>query len=254
MVIAVVPQMNACAPKTKNTGIATYGAGGQREGEVGQRLDDQPDLHQAGQADVPGDPAVRQRAEHAPARTDRRDQAEAHRAEPEPLARVDHQHRPRGTPGDVEDEDRQHQRADRGVVPRPADPLDDVVPDQGRRRVRVAAVRRQRHPGDAADREQHHDALRDEGHAIPAANRKAPIGGPTSWLSVMKPTWSRDCARPMSSRAPASARRCSRCCPRTPRRCRAGTSPTSTSQIETVPVDDRARRAAPGRRRAGGRR
>ena len=25
MVIAVVPQMNACAPKTKNTGIATYG-------------------------------------------------------------------------------------------------------------------------------------------------------------------------------------------------------------------------------------
>ncbi len=29
------------------------------------------------------------------------------------------------------------------------------------------------------------------GHAIPTANRAAPIGGPASWLTVMNPIWSR---------------------------------------------------------------
>ena len=56
-------------------------------------------------------------------------QAEADRAEPEPLARVEHQHRPRGAERDVEDEDGQHERPHGGVVPHPADALGDVVPD-----------------------------------------------------------------------------------------------------------------------------
>src|SRR6266545_1714962 len=38
------------------------------------------------------------------------------------------------------------------------------------------------------------------GHARPAANRAAPIGGPASWLSVMAPAWSRELATGRSSR------------------------------------------------------
>ena len=38
------------------------------------------------------------------------------------------------------------------------------------------------------------------GHTTPAANSAAPIGGPTSWLSVMKPVCSRELAIARSSR------------------------------------------------------
>src|SRR3712207_7207722 len=49
-------------------------------------------------------------------RADGGQQAEADCTQPEPLPGVQHQHRPRGAEGDVEREDRQHQRPDRGVV------------------------------------------------------------------------------------------------------------------------------------------
>src|SRR4051812_41079765 len=39
------------------------------------------------------------------------------------------------------------------------------------------------------------------GQADPTVNRAAPMGGPTSWLTVMKPTWMRELARARSSRS-----------------------------------------------------
>ena len=51
--------------------------------------------------------------------------------EPEPLARVQDEHRPRGPERHVEDQDREHQRPDGRVVPHPAQALGDVVADVG---------------------------------------------------------------------------------------------------------------------------
>ena len=82
---------------------------------------------------MPGDPPVRQRAEQAAEGADGRDQAEAHLAEAEALGGVEDQHRPRRAEGHVEHQDRQRERPHGRVVPGPADPLDDVVPDAGRR-------------------------------------------------------------------------------------------------------------------------
>ncbi len=74
------------------------------------------------------------------------------------------------------------------------------------------------------------------GRAIPAAKSAAPIGGPASWLTVMKPVWSREFAIARSSRGTSigssvwellSAKTSA-----VPRRKRA----TSTTAIETVPV------------------
>ena len=59
------------------------------------------------------DPAV---AETVPTQTPERrnggDQTEADLAQTQPPRRVQHEHRPRGTEGDVEGEDRQHQGPD----------------------------------------------------------------------------------------------------------------------------------------------
>ena len=74
------------------------------------------------------------------------------------------------------------------------------------------------------------------GRAIPAAKSAAPIGGPASWLTVMKPVWSREFAIARSSRGTSigssvwevlSAKTSA-----VPRR----KSATSTTAIETVPV------------------
>ena len=63
--------------------------------------------------------------------------------QPEPLRGVEDEHRPGRAEGDVEDEDRQHQRPHRGVVPHPAKALGDLVADRGHP-LRVAPVRRER--------------------------------------------------------------------------------------------------------------
>ena len=62
-VIEVVPQMNACAPNTKKIGRAIQRRGGQRQPQVRQGLDDQPDAHDVAQAHPADDPAVGQRPE-----------------------------------------------------------------------------------------------------------------------------------------------------------------------------------------------
>ena len=112
----------------------------EREAEVREGLDDEADPHEVREADPPRDPAVRQRPEEPAERADGRDETEPDGAEPELPVRVQHEHRPGGTPRDVEDEDRQHERADGRVVHDPADALgdvgDDVRPVRGLRPVR----------------------------------------------------------------------------------------------------------------------
>ena len=137
----VVPHTKACSPKTKKMVIATAGVVVSASPEVRERLDDQADAHDVAEAHPSGDPPVRDRPDEAPGRRDGRDQPEADVSQPEALAGVEDQHRPGCPEGDVEDEDRQHQRSDGGVVPHPAEALGDLVADRSRT-LRVAAVRR----------------------------------------------------------------------------------------------------------------
>ena len=129
------------------------------------------------------------------------DQPEATVAQPEPLGGVEHEHRPCGSERDVEDEDRQHQRPDGGVVPDPAEALGDLVADRLRRfpdRGHAAAAR----SGSRAARPPATSiAWPMKGSAMPIAKSAAPIGGPASWLRVTNPPWIRELPSTRSSRS-----------------------------------------------------
>ena len=105
-----------------------HGPRGQREREVGERLDDQPDAHDVAEADPTGDPAIGRRAGQTAHRHDRGQQTEADRPHTEALRRVEDEHGPGGAVGDVEDEDGEDEGAHGGVVPHPPEALDDVGP------------------------------------------------------------------------------------------------------------------------------
>src|SRR5919198_4480012 len=67
---------------------------GEREAEMRQRLDHQADAHDVRQAGVALEPVVARGAEDAAGGDERRQQAEADRAETEAVRRVEHEHRP----------------------------------------------------------------------------------------------------------------------------------------------------------------
>ena len=129
-------------------------------------------------------------------------QAEADVAQPEPLGGVEHEHRPGGAEGDVEDEDREHQRAHRGVVPAPSGTPSTMScqtwsgsrPGRGR-----AAAARCARP--APRRARRRTACATNGSAMPdGEQRRRRSAAPTSWLTVMKPVCSRALAIARSSR------------------------------------------------------
>ena len=199
---------------------------------MGEGLDDQPDPHDVAEADPAGHPAVGQGADQPTDRADRGDQPEADAAQAEVLGGVEDEHRPGRAEGDVEDQDREHQRADRGVVPGPAEALDDVVPDRaapasgsrpcgGSREARRSGAR----PGRTIS------AWAANGDACPTANSAAPIGGAGQLVDRDEAGLQPGVAdRQVVARARASAAACSWCCRRTPRRCRAGTSPPAPAR------------------------
>ncbi len=119
-------------PEDEEDGHRHRRRGRERESEVRQRLDDQADAHDVAEAHPSGDPSVRDGPDQAPDCRDGRDQPEADVSKPEALARVQDQHRPGRSERDVEDEDRQHQRSHRGVVPHPTEALGDLVTDRRR--------------------------------------------------------------------------------------------------------------------------
>ena len=88
-------------------------------------------------------------------------QPEADRAEAQPLHGVEDQHRPGGAEGDVEDQDREHERPHGGVMADPAEALGDLVAD-GRRPLRVARMGRQRDPAHQHRARGDQDRLADE--------------------------------------------------------------------------------------------
>ena len=199
-VTEVVPHTKACSAEDEEDRHRHRRRGGDRQAQVGERLDDQPDAHDVAEADPARDPPVRDRAEQAAERRDGREQAEADRAEPEPLAGVQDEHRPGRAEGDVEDEDRQHQGADGGVVAHPAEALGDLVADR-----RSRAPGRARCAGSAIRLTSSAPAATSTAwptNGTPCRSRTAPrrCGGPTSWLSVMNPAWIRELASTRSSR------------------------------------------------------
>jgi hypothetical protein len=158
------------------------GLRGQREHEVGERLDHEPDPHHVGQGEPALQAAVRGRAHEAADGHRGRQQPEADVAHPQALLRVEHQHSPRRPERDVEGQDRERQRSHRWVADQPAEALEHLPPD-----ARTATFGEGR-----ADVE--HD-LADEDHAQPVAdrigrerdrrpiaNRSALNGGSSSWL------------------------------------------------------------------------
>ena len=144
-----------------------------------------PTAHDVPERDVPFQPAVGRGAEQPADRRRRGDQPEAERAQAQPLPGVQHEHRPGRAEGDVEGEDGDGQRPDRGVRPQPAPSLADVLAHPGRPAPRPrAAARSGRHRIRAISSTpaSTHTASVTKGRAIPAANSAAPTGGPASWL------------------------------------------------------------------------
>ncbi len=94
---------------------------------MGERLDQQPDAHDVGQAEAPLERAVGDGPDHATDRDRGGQQAEAHRAHAEPLAGVQDEHGPRRAVGDVEREDREREGPHRRVREQPADALGHLV-------------------------------------------------------------------------------------------------------------------------------
>ena len=168
---------------------------------------------------------------------------------PEVPGRVEDQHRPGGAEGDVEDEDRQHERADRGVAPHPAEPLARCPGGRGCSLLRSRPCAGSTIAGDE------HDAQRAPGPPgsrtaapSPAANSAAPIGGPASWLTVMKPVMQPGVAeREVLRGRRASAAACSVVLSANTSAVPSRNIATSTTAMETVPVTtaQREQRRAP---------
>ena len=143
------------------------GRGRQGEHEVSQRLDDQADPHDVGEAEAPLEGPVRGRADDAADGDRRRQEPEPEGVHAEPLRGVEHQDRERRAIGDVEREDRQGERPHRGVAHEPAQPLAHLR-DEARPLPRCLdgrLARRDAHDQQRAEREARRVRGEREGHA-----------------------------------------------------------------------------------------